>query len=296
VGDQETNGTELSIEALEIEESGWVVVYRDPTVLQTPTPGSDGGGGVTPPGGELTPPGGGDVTPIAGGDNQMTIPGGGGTATSTGTATPEPIDRDRILGWREVPAGSHEDLTVELQRPVIGTEGVRAVLTYVDPSDEAFNIPRGSPGEPPLFPISAAGEPVTDSFVARLREGVVVAWDNTFYPHQVDIAPGETVTWNNADDTTHNVVSATFNDQSESWGKFSTLDAGATTEHTFSERGVYEYQCTIHGQTTMCGIVTVGRVRLDDDFESPCADQYEEDDDSSGGGGFGGGGGELTPP
>jgi plastocyanin len=127
---------------------------------------------------------------------------------------------------------------------------------------------------------SREGTPVETSFVAELQDGAVVLWNNRFYPHVVSVGVGETLTWRNLDDTTHNVVAATFNDRSRSWSKFTTLEPEQSTAHTFPEQGVYEYQCTIHGESTMCGVVRVGRTApFGNEFESPCADQYEDEED-----------------
>ncbi|MFQ3294508.1 MAG: plastocyanin [Halobacteriales archaeon] len=94
-----------------------------------------------------------------------------------------------------------------------------------------------------------------------------------FGPVRASIAPGETVRWVNRDNAEHNVTSAQFHDSAESWSFSRSLSGGASASQTFESPGVYEYYCTIHGESSMCGVILVGDVSLSNDL--PC----ESDDD-----------------
>lgn len=73
-----------------------------------------------------------------------------------------------------------------------------------------------------------------------------------FAPAAVTVPAGATVTWTNGDHFTHSV-------QLLDGGLSTTpqlMDPGQTTTVTFSQPGVYHYQCSLHPQT-MQGSVTV---------------------------------------
>ncbi len=71
--------------------------------------------------------------------------------------------------------------------------------------------------------------------------------DFSFYPAEVTIVKGGTVTWSQKDGDPHTVTGGDF-----SSGK---LSQGLTYSHTFNEAGTYDYWCTIH--SSMRGKVTV---------------------------------------
>lgn len=89
-----------------------------------------------------------------------------------------------------------------------------------------------------------------------------------FAPVRASIDPGETVRWVNRDSAGHNVTSAQFHDTAESWSLSRSLSGGDSASHTFESPGVYEYYCTIHGESSMCGVVLVGDASLSNDL--PC--------------------------
>lgn len=62
--------------------------------------------------------------------------------------------------------------------------------------------------------------------------------DFTFFPPELTIAKGGTITWSNKDTNQHTVASGDF-----ASGK---LSQGQTFSHTFNEAGTYDYWCTIH--------------------------------------------------
>lgn len=90
-----------------------------------------------------------------------------------------------------------------------------------------------------------------------------------FEPTRVEVDPGTSVGWVNRESTSHDVTSAQFHDAAASWDFSADLPSeGSTATHTFESEGIYEYECTIHGQDSMCGAVLVGDVSLEDDL--PC--------------------------
>lgn len=70
--------------------------------------------------------------------------------------------------------------------------------------------------------------------------------DNDFEPPDAELTAGDTLTWQWAGSSQHNVVGDGFE---------SPVQQDGTFEHTFTEPGTYEYQCTLHGG--MSGTVTV---------------------------------------
>lgn len=99
--------------------------------------------------------------------------------------------------------------------------------------------------------------------------------DTSFDPMQVTINVGGTVKWVNKDSFEHDVTATQFSEGAADWSFQKTLSNGQSTTHIFESEGVYEYYCTIHGESSMCGVVIVGDVSYDGSL--PCQD------DSSGG-------------
>lgn len=62
--------------------------------------------------------------------------------------------------------------------------------------------------------------------------------DFMFFPPEVIIAKGGTVTWSQKDTYQHSVTSGNFDS--------GILNQGQTFSHTFNEAGTYDYWCTIH--------------------------------------------------
>jgi plastocyanin len=91
---------------------------------------------------------------------------------------------------------------------------------------------------------------------ARSSDEPVVADDTSvvienfeFDPPQFDVAPGQTVTWTNADGFEHTIVAGD--------GSFASdvLGSGAEFSHTFDGAGEFAYTCGIH--PTMAGTIVV---------------------------------------
>lgn len=98
-----------------------------------------------------------------------------------------------------------------------------------------------------------------------------------FQPRILRIPTGTQVRWTNDDTSAHTVSSATLTGSGSDWSFDSEqLADGESTNHTFDEPGAYEYFCTIHGESTMCGVVVVGDTAYDATL--PC------EGDSGGGG------------
>ena len=77
----------------------------------------------------------------------------------------------------------------------------------------------------------------------------VQALDFKFAPAALGVKAGETVTWTNAGENTHNVIASDGSFKSDSFNK------GQTFTHTFAAAGSFKYTCTIH--PTMIGTITV---------------------------------------
>ncbi len=62
--------------------------------------------------------------------------------------------------------------------------------------------------------------------------------DFSFFPAEVTIVKGGTVTWSQKDSDSHTVTGDGFSSNK--------LSQGQTYSHTFNEAGTYDYWCTIH--------------------------------------------------
>ncbi len=83
---------------------------------------------------------------------------------------------------------------------------------------------------------------------------VTIEFSN-YRPSQIDVLPGETVSWTNVSTRTHTVTSDS--------GLFDsgTVDSGGHFAHRFDVAGAYAYHCVIHPSIT--GEIDVRRVTLD---------------------------------
>jgi amicyanin len=71
-----------------------------------------------------------------------------------------------------------------------------------------------------------------------------------FNPTTVNIRVGETVTWNNEDSASHQIISDSGSEISSD-----SLSKGQSYSHTFNTAGIYDYHCSIHA--SMKGKVVV---------------------------------------
>jgi plastocyanin len=76
----------------------------------------------------------------------------------------------------------------------------------------------------------------------------VAVADFSFTPKLIDVKPGQTVTWKNQGQTTHNVKGKGFFSNA--------LDPGKEYSFRFSKPGRFSYLCTLH-PTLMRGTVVV---------------------------------------
>lgn len=132
--------------------------------------------------------------------------------------------------------------------------------------DEATETatPTGASTDTGTEPADGGGSDGTES-------ATVGVYSNYFEPVRLEVPTGTTVTWENEASgaySTHTVTSATFHDGAADWSLDDRLSSGDSTDHTFDSSGVYEYTCTIHGESAMCGAVLVGDATLDGSL--PC--------------------------
>ena len=85
---------------------------------------------------------------------------------------------------------------------------------------------------------------------AAVAANTVVIRNYAFYPANLDVKVGTTVTWINESMGTHTV---TFNDSSIT--SSGNLSHDGTFSYTFTKAGVYTYYCDLH--ETMTGQITV---------------------------------------
>jgi plastocyanin len=102
----------------------------------------------------------------------------------------------------------------------------------------------------------AAGDVPDDVVVIDGTTAAIQSLDNTFRAPDVQVKPGTTVTWTNEGRNEHDVLPV----EGGAWGvEVEDFQPGDSYEHTFTEPGVYDYYCSIHGTTTagMVGTVVV---------------------------------------
>jgi plastocyanin len=117
------------------------------------------------------------------------------------------------------------------------------------------------PSDVPVAADAEAADPANADAVDAGATGVVVevqALDNTFRADELTIAVGTEVVFANVGRNEHNVIPEPGGIQG--WGVGEDRFApGDTYAHVFTEPGVYEYVCTIHGvkRKGMVGTITV---------------------------------------
>jgi plastocyanin len=146
-----------------------------------------------------------------------------------------------------------------------------------------------TPTETPTPAGTATSSPTSSSSPSAVVEMVDSAYD----PIRAGASSGATVRWENRDSYEHTVTATRFHDAAASWSFDESVAGGESVDFTFDEPGVYEYYCTVHGES-MCGAVLVGDAALDASL--PCEGDGAGDDGGRGDGngsddGDGGGGG-----
>lgn len=111
-------------------------------------------------------------------------------------------------------------------------------------SSGASNTPAATPATAP------AAAPSTSASATGTAAASAVAIQNfAFAPKTLTVAPGTKVTWTNNDSTPHNVISTvsiSLNSATTSTFASSNLNQGQTFSFTFTKKGVYFYECSIH--------------------------------------------------
>lgn len=133
----------------------------------------------------------------------------------------------------------------------------------LEPEAETETTPSGSRTSTP----TPTGSPTAAMTETPVSETVTLDGVE-FNPVRLEVPTGATVTWHNDDSFGHDVTAAGFHDAADSWDFEASLGPDDTVSHTFDEPGIYEYVCTIHGESTMCGVVLVGGATLDPSL--PC--------------------------
>lgn len=128
--------------------------------------------------------------------------------------------------------------------------------TTVGETDTPSETPTDGTASPSDTPMDGTETP-TATPASDLAEVDIIG--SSFDPMRVSIEPGATVRWTNQDGYSHDVVSDQLTEDGDQWNYDSgTLAGGQTAEHTFDSEGAFEYYCTIHGASVMCGVVIVG--------------------------------------
>jgi plastocyanin len=94
-----------------------------------------------------------------------------------------------------------------------------------------------TPGDTAGLPVKTAPPP-EETGVSLPMTATVENVDFGFFPPELVIARGGTVTWRQKDYEKHTVTGSEFTSPE--------LNKGQVFSHTFSESGVYEYRCKLH--------------------------------------------------
>ena len=191
--------------------------------------------------------------------------GGDGTETGTPTPTGRPTTSESSTTAADGTAGESAPETTEGQTT---TEDTATEMESDATSERTTEETE-----------TATDEPADRAVVTLANVG--------FEPVRRSIDPGTTVRWVNEDGVGHDVTSTQFHVTAENWSLSESLAAGASTAHTFDSPGIYEYYCTIHGRSSMCGVILVGDVSLSKTL--PCESGAESSSATGDGDGSDGG-------
>jgi plastocyanin len=98
----------------------------------------------------------------------------------------------------------------------------------------------------PVTPAATTGGATTGGTATA---SAVAIQNFTFTPKTLTVAPGTMVTWTNNDSTPHNIISTvsiSLTSATTSTFASSNLNQGQTFSFTFTKKGVYFYECSIH--------------------------------------------------
>ncbi|MFT4931088.1 MAG: plastocyanin [Natronomonas sp.] len=203
---------------------------------------------------------------------------GGGTGPGGGTDTPTATETTTPAPTSTVPAETTADETQDSMEDGTTTETEPpSTQTEPEPTTEERTTTTETTTE-------TTETTTTETMTAEPAESKTVALEGfAFNPVRAFVDPGTTVRWVNEDNAAHDVTSTQFHDAAETWDFSQGISGGESVSYTFESAGVYEYYCTIHGRSSMCGAIVVGDASLSADL--PC----ESGGYGGGGGGYGGG-------
>jgi len=102
-------------------------------------------------------------------------------------------------------------------------------------------------------PGSASNEPSSSGTASSPKSYDVQIKGFAFSPNSLAIKVGDSVTWTNADSTSHTVTSDSGSELSSgtlsgssSGGYYSSPSAGGSYSHTFNQAGTFAYHCGFH--------------------------------------------------
>lgn len=164
--------------------------------------------------------------------------------------------------WTPVEAGVYEATVLvweSIDHPVALAPKSTVRVTVASATVRAV----GEPAVPPAPPMQAEPAPQATAMppsgaVVTIPEGTGIAGcerdDECYLPPRIEVPPGTTVTWENADFAAHTVTAGA---PGRATGEFDSglFPGGTTFEHTFAESGEYPYYCLVH--PWMAGSVTV---------------------------------------
>ena len=101
---------------------------------------------------------------------------------------------------------------------------------------------------------SAYAEEYTVKMVTDAAKGTYY-----FEPKQLTIKSGDTVTWVNAQDDTHEVMSESVPEGAQPFESPSLDKKDQKWSHTFTQSGTYEYHCHPHEALKMTGVIIVDK-------------------------------------
>ncbi|MFB6119875.1 MAG: plastocyanin/azurin family copper-binding protein [Halobacteriaceae archaeon] len=137
-------------------------------------------------------------------------------------------------------------------------------VTETATAADATATPTGSAGTTAEGTVETTAEETATQTATESDLPRVELENTSFNPIRKAVAVGETVEWVNRDSLPHDVTSARFHDSAADWSfETDTFLKGETVTYTFESAGVYEYYCSVHGESAMCGAVLVGDVSLD---------------------------------
>ncbi|MFA5086201.1 MAG: cupredoxin family copper-binding protein [Candidatus Paceibacterota bacterium] len=94
---------------------------------------------------------------------------------------------------------------------------------------------------------TAVNSPVAENQSQTSQETSIKIVDFSFDPGDITVKAGTKITWTNEDSAPHEITSATF--------ASGILNKGQSFSATLSEKGIYDYHCSLH--PSMKGKITV---------------------------------------